>query len=155
MFDFLRRRLQEKSTAVCLMSRLQSQRCLTRKRMVSLWKKKTKCVARGKKIVDFSDLAPQCRKSPVESQQHAAVQVQQELAASVQPQHGPAIPAQQDSALVTSAMCWLGDMRKKNRTYRSRLMHYRRGLLSMRGMDIQRTWHHSISLIKYKDHHTQ
>ena len=54
---------------------------------------------------------------------------------AVQPHHGPAVPAHQDSALVTSAMCWLGDTRKKNQTYRRRLMLYRKGLLSMRGME--------------------
>ena len=54
---------------------------------------------------------------------------------AVQPHHGPAVPDHQDSALVTSAMCWLGDTRKKNQTYRRRLMFYRKGLLSMRGME--------------------
>ena len=48
------------------------------------------------------------------------VPVQQDSA--VQPLHSPAVLAQQESALVTSAICWLGDMKKKNRTCKSKLM---------------------------------
>ena len=49
--------------------------------------------------------------------------VQQDSA--VQPLHSPAVLAQQESALVTSAICWLGDTKKKNRTCKCKLMIYK------------------------------